>query len=216
MKILLLEDDKLFGETIEEFLSDEGYSVDWAQSLSEAMEFGYHKRYDLYLFDVKLPDGDGFGFLEELRNIDDQTPTIFITSKNQREDIIEGLSKGADDYLTKPVDLEEMLLRIKAVLRRCYGEEIAQIGEFRFDLKNLQLHRAQELIELNPKELTLLALFLKNRKKIVPKERIYQHLWKPDEIVSDGALRVYINALKKIFGKEAITNIRGVGYRFEK
>jgi len=215
MKILLLEDDELFGETIEEFLSEEGYGVDWAQSVSEAMEYGYHKRYDLYLFDVKLPDGDGFGLLKELREVGDGTPTIFITSKNQKSDIKEGLLKGADDYLTKPVDLEEMLLRIKAVLRRCYGEETIQIGEFRFDLKNLQLYRGDELIELNPKELALLALFVKNRKKVVPKETIYQHLWKPDEIVSDGALRVYINSLKKVFGKEAITNIRGVGYRFE-
>ncbi len=215
MKILLLEDDELFGETIEEFLSEEGYGVDWAQSVSEAMEYGYHKRYDLYLFDVKLPDGDGFGLLEELREVGDGTPTIFITSKNQKSDIKEGLLKGADDYLTKPVDLEEMLLRIKAVLRRCYGEETIQIGEFRFDLKDLQLYRGDELIELNPKELALLALFVKNRKKVVPKETIYQHLWKPDEIVSDGALRVYINSLKKVFGKEAITNIRGVGYRFE-
>ncbi len=216
IRILLLEDDKLFGESIEEFLSEEGYEVDLAQNLAEAMEYGYHKRYDLYLFDVKLPDGDGFGYLEEIRRLDDETPAIFITSKNQKSDVKEGLSKGADDYLVKPVDLEELLLRIKAVLRRCYGEEIVQIDQFRFDLKCLQLSQSGQIVELNPKELELLALFVKNRKKVVPKERIYQHLWKPDEIVSDGALRVYINSLKKVLGKDAITNIRGVGYRFEK
>ncbi len=215
-RILLLEDDKLFGETIEEFLSDEGYEVDWAESAKEALEFSYHKPYDLYLFDVKLPDMDGFSLLEELRRSEDKTPTIFITSKNQKSDLKEGFTKGADDYLTKPIDLEELLLRIRALLRRTYGEERVKIGEFIYDVKDMKLLRDDEVVELNPKEAKLLELFVKNRGKIIEKETIYSYLWKPDEYVSDGAIRVYVNALKKLFGKDAISNIRGVGYRFEK
>jgi len=213
---LLLEDDKLFGETLEELLSEEGYSVDWAECAREAIEFSYHKRYDLYLFDVKLPDTDGFTLLEDFRKSGDNTPTIFITSKNHKDDLKEGFLIGADDYVTKPLDIEELLLRIKALLKRAYGEEIVEIEEFTFDFKQNALKRGEEFVELNPKELQLLALFLKHRKKTLSKEIIYQHLWKPDEIVSDGALRVYVNSLKKVFGKDAITNIRGVGYRFEK
>jgi len=215
-KILLLEDDKLFGETIEEFLSDEGYEVDWAESAREAMEFGYHKPYDLYLFDVKLPDMDGFSLLGELRRSEDETPTIFITSKNRKEDLKEGFLKGADDYMTKPVDLEELLLRIQALLRRVYGEDRIEVSDYVYSIKEMRLTKEGKEIELNPKEAKLLELFLKNRGKIIEKETIYSYLWKPDEYVSDGAIRVYVNALKKLFGKDAITNIRGVGYRFEK
>ncbi len=215
-KILFLEDDKLFGETIEEFLSDEGYEVDWAESGEEALNFCYFKKYDLYLFDVKLPDIGGFELIAQLRDAQDETPLIFLTSKNRSEDLKEGFLKGADDYIKKPVDLEELLLRIKAVLRRTIGEEKIAIGNCLFDMKNMELVCEQEKIELNPKEAQLLLVFLKNRKRIVTKEDIYAALWNRDEIVSDGAVRVYVNTLKKIFGKDAITNIRGVGYRFEK
>ncbi len=215
-RILLLEDDALFGETLEEFLEEEGYRVDWARDAKEAMEFSYHTRYDLYLFDVKLKGMDGFTLLGELRRSEDETPAIFITSKNQKEDIKEGFLRGADDYMSKPIDLEELLLRMRALLRRSYGDERVAIGEYIFDIKQMVLKKDGQTIELNPKEMRLLELFVKNRKKILTKERIYEYLWKPDEVVSDGALRVYVNTLKKIFGKDAIANIRGVGYRFEK
>ncbi|SMC09148.1 response regulator transcription factor [Nitratiruptor tergarcus] len=215
-RVLLLEDDELFGETVEEFLQEEGYRVDWAVNAKEALEFCYHTKYDLYLFDVKLEGMDGFTLLEELRKSGDETPAIFITSKNQKEDIKEGFLRGADDYMTKPVDLDELSLRIKALLRRSYGAEKIAIDQYVFDIKQMKLQKGDEVIELNPKEMKLLELFVKNRKKIVTKERIYEYLWKPDEVVSDGALRVYVNTLKKIFGKDAITNVRGVGYKFEK
>ena len=215
-RLLLLEDDRLFGETIEEFLEEEGYKVDWAQSAKEALDFCYYTRYDLYLFDVKLPDIDGFELLSQLRNSQDNTPTIFITSKKEKEDLLQGFNKGADDYITKPVDLDELLVRIQALLRRSYGDDVIEIDGVRVQLAQMRISKDGKEIELNPKELRLLELFLKNRKKIVTKEQIYEFLWKPEEIISDGALRVYVNTLKKIFGKEAITNIRGVGYKFEK
>ncbi len=215
-EVLFVEDDTLFGESIEEFLEEEGYSVDWVESARKALEYNFHKKYDLYLFDVKLPDMSGFDLLQELRSSGDMTPAIFLTSKNQKSDIKEGFLRGSDDYLTKPVDLEELLLRIRALLRRSYGEERVKIGTICFDMKQMRVTKADQEIPLNPKEMKLLELFIKNRNKIVSKEQIFEYLWKPDEIVSEGALRVYINTLKKIFGKDAISNIRGVGYRFEK
>jgi len=214
LKLLLVEDDRLFGETIEEFLEDEGYIVDVASSAKEALEFIYYSPYDLYILDVKLPDRDGFWLLKELRGEGDDTPAIFLTSK--KDGVKEGFLRGGDDYLIKPVDLEELLLRIQALLRRTIGQEKVEIGEYSFDLKRLELKKGEEFVDLGLKELKLLELFVKNRKKSLSKEQIYDYLWKPDEVVSDGALRVYINTLKKLFGKDAITNIRGYGYRFEK
>ena len=213
-KILLVEDDELFGETIEEFLGDEGYVVDVVPSAKKALEYIYFGPYDLYIFDVKLPDRSGFELLSELRKNGDETPAIFLTSKT--DGLKEGFLRGADDYLTKPVDLEELLLRIKALLRRSVGEDVVHIEDFHFDLKRLELKKGDEFVNLGFKELRLLELFVKNRKKSLSKEQIFDYLWKPDESASDGALRVYVNNLKKVFGKDAITNIRGFGYRFEK
>ncbi|MRJ02283.1 MAG: response regulator transcription factor [Epsilonproteobacteria bacterium] len=212
--MLVVEDDPLFAETVEEFLGEEGYLVDTTYNGKMAQEFIYYSPYDLYILDVKLPDRSGFELLEELREGGDDTPAIFLTSK--RDGVKEGFLKGADDYVVKPVDLEELLLRIKALLRRVHGEEIVEIGEYAFDVKRLELKKGEEFVDLGLKELRLLELFVKNRRKSLSKEQIFDHLWKPDEIASDGALRVYVNNLKKIFGKEAITNIRGYGYRFEK
>ncbi|WP_187648109.1 response regulator transcription factor [Nitrosophilus labii] len=215
-KILLLEDDKLFAETIEDFLEEENFIVSVVDDAKKALNRCYKGKYDLYIFDVKVPYMSGFDLLKELRNSGDDTPTIFITSLKEKEDLSEGFMAGADDYLKKPVDLEELLFRIKAILKRSVGEELISFGEFRFDMKRKILTKNDKEIELNPKELELLALLLKNRGKTVTKEMIFETLWNPDEIISEGALRVYINNIKKTIGKEYITNIRGVGYRFEK
>jgi len=212
-RILFVEDDELFGETIEEFLSEEGFVVDLVGYVERAREYLYHCSYDLLLLDVKLPDGNGFALLEEVREQRD-TPAIFLTSK--KEGLKEGFIKGADDYLVKPVDIEELLLRIKALLRRRYGHEVVEIGEYRFDLRRLELRKGEEVVELTLKELKLLELFVKNRGRNLSKEAIFEHIYKSDEVVSEGALRVYVNALKKLFGKDTIVNIRGFGYRFEK
>ncbi|WP_200762512.1 response regulator transcription factor [Nitrosophilus alvini] len=214
-KILLLEDDVLFAETIEDFLDEEGFEVDVVSDAKAALEKCYHKKYDIYLLDVKVPYMSGFDLLKELRDTNDTTPAIFITSMRNKEDLSQGFNTGCDDYLKKPIDLDELLLRIKALLRRTVGEEYIRFGEFSFDMNRKRLYRGKEEIELNPKDLELLALLLKNRGKTVTKEMIYNTLWNPDEIISEGALRVYINNLKKVLGKETISNIRSVGYRFE-
>ncbi len=215
-KLLLLEDDELFAQTLEDFLSEEGLVVRRVGSIEQMLDLIQHDSFDLYLLDIKLPDGNALELLEELRTLQDRTPAIFLTSMRDSGTLKNGLKIGADDFLQKPVDLEELLLRIKAILRRCYSEEVVQIDTITFDITNMELKKEGKSIECNPKELKLLALFIKNRKKVLPKEEIIAHLWSEDELPSVGALRVYINRLKKIFGKEAISNIRGVGYRFEK
>ncbi|NPA84311.1 MAG: response regulator transcription factor [Epsilonproteobacteria bacterium] len=213
-KILLVEDDSLFQETIEELLQEEGYLVESVPDIKGALEYIYYTPYDLYILDVKLPDGSGFELLDQRRRQGDTTPTLFLTSK--REGLKEGFLRGGDDYLVKPVDLEELLLRIRAILRRSHGGEVVTIGPYTFNITSLQLLLGERPIDLGLKELKLLELFVKNRGKNLSKEEIFEHLWKPGEFPSDGALRVYITTLKRLFGKDAITNIRGYGYRFEK
>ncbi|HIE35059.1 MAG TPA: response regulator transcription factor [Campylobacterales bacterium] len=215
-KVLLLEDDRLFAETIEDFLDEEGFRVSIVEDAKKALDRCYKGKYDLYIFDVKVPFMSGFDLLQELRKYGDDTPTIFITSLREKEDLSKGFRVGADDYLKKPVDLDELLFRIKAILKRSIGGDVLYFGEFRFDMKRKILAKDDKEVDLNPKELELLALLLKNRGKTVTKEMIYETLWSFDEYISDGALRVYINSIKKVIGKDYIKNIRGLGYRFEK
>lgn len=215
-KILLLEDDELFAQTIEDFLEEEDFRVSIVDDAKKALDRCYKGGYDLYLFDVKVPFMSGFELLKKIRSQKDDTPAIFITSLKEKEDLSKGFLSGADDYIKKPVDLDELLLRIKALLKRTIGEEIITFGEFKFDVKRKILLKNKDEIELKPKELELLYLLLKNRGQTVTKEMLYESLWSVDEYISEGALRVYVNNIKKVIGKEYITNIRGIGYRFEK
>ncbi|WP_201332610.1 response regulator transcription factor [Nitratiruptor sp. YY09-18] len=210
--ILYVEDDILFGETIEEFLIQSGYEVVWVRSFEAAMQESYQREYDLFLLDIKLPDGDGVAILESFRKNNINTPTIFLTSK--QDALKQSFREGADDFLTKPVDLEELLLRIEAVMRRAGKSQKFQIGDVTCDLESLTLQKGDETYILQSKEAKLLELLWQRRGKVVSKEEIFEELWS-DADPSDGALRVYIARLKNIFGKERISNIRGVGYRLE-
>ncbi len=216
-KILILEDDKLFIETMQDFLEEENFSVDLAYDGEEALNKSFQNRYDLYLLDVNVPYINGFDFLKELREAGDKTPAIFITSLNDKKSLSTGFNSGCDDFLKKPVDLDELLFRIKAIIAR-YKPQIKTIKldeNTIFDFANLQLQRENKNLNLSPKEAILLKLLLQNRDKIVTKEMIIDYLWNPSENISEGSIRVYINNLKKIISKNKIKNIRGIGYKFE-
>ncbi len=158
---------------------------------------------------------DGIELLKELREYGDETPAIFITSSIDKESITKGYEAGCDEYIKKPFDLDELLMRIKAVLKRIEPEESIQIDEnYSYNIKRKRLLKNNQEVKINLKDLQLLELLLKNRGKVVTKEMIKDELWQNEELVSGGSLRVYINNLKKIFGKESIENIRGLGYRF--
>lgn len=217
-KILVLEDNELLLETLEDFLSEKDCDLSLATSSQRALELCYKSRFDIYLLDVKLPDGNGFDFLSELRKSNDNTPAIFITSLEDKNSIKEGFISGADDYIKKPFDLDELWLRVNAIMHRKSGpkEELIKIDEeytLNVQRKNL-LKNSQEII-LNLKDFELLHLLLVHRGKVVTKQMIEERLWNSCENPNYGSIRVYINNLKKIFGKNAITNIRGIGYRFE-
>lgn len=212
VKILLLEDDKLFNETLQDFLEEEGFVLDTALDPYTALDLSYENNYDLYLFDVNLPYENGFDFLEKLRNAGDMTPTIFITSRNDKTSLTQGFTKGSDDYLIKPVDLDELLLRIRAVLRRQIRTEVVKVGDYRFDNSVKLLYQDDNILKLTQKASELLYVLLQGRGSVVPTEQIKERLWSSAEESSDGALRVYIAQLKKYFPTQ-IQNIRGVGYK---
>ncbi len=214
-KVLILEDNKLLLETMEDFLENSGFKVDLAQNGEEALELSYKNSYILYLLDIKVPFVNGIEFLKELREFGDDTPAIFITSSRDKESMIEGYNAGCDDYIKKPFDLDELLMRIRAVLKRVELEDIVIIDEkYTYNTKRKRLLKEDKEVKINLKDLLLLELFLKNRSQLVTKEMIKDKLWQYEEIVSDGSLRVYVNNLKKFFGKNSIKNIRGLGYRF--
>ena len=213
VKILLLEDDKLFNETLQDFLEEEGFSLDTALDPYSALELTYERNYDLYLFDVNLPYESGFDLLKKLRQSGDVTPTIFLTSRDDKASLTQGFETGADDYMKKPIDLDELLLRIQALLRRQVRKERMIIGEYSLDMVGKALFSNNEELDVTKKAVELLVLLVQADGEVVSSDMIKNRLWAAGQNASDGSLRVYITQLKKYF-PDAIVNVRGVGYRW--
>ncbi len=213
IKILLLEDDLLFGETLIDLLEEEGYGITHCLNGQDALDATYNAQFDLYLLDINVPLINGVMLLKELREADDVTPAIFLTSHKEKEKLQEGFLSGADDYITKPFDMEELLLRIKALLRRTKKDEPELVGDFYHDKLHKTIRYKTELLNLSQKEYGLLLLFIEHYNKTVPKELILETLWSSAEGGSDGVVRVYVNRLKQLLPDVEIENIRGIGYR---
>ncbi len=213
IKILLLEDDKLFNETLQDFLEEEGFELDHALDPYSALELTYKNIYDLYLFDVNLPYESGFDMLSKLRQSGDTTPTIFLTSREDKASLKEGFEIGADDYMKKPIDLDELLLRIGALMRRQVRNEKLTIGEYSLDMLSKTLYRNDEALDVTKKAIELLVLLLQSNGEVVSSDEIKNRLWAAGKNASDGSLRVYITQLKKYFS-DNIVNVRGIGYRW--
>lgn len=178
-----------------------------------ALEMSYKQIFDLYLFDANLPYENGFDLLQKLRQSGDTTPTIFLTSRADKMSLAEGFEKGADDYMKKPIDLDELLLRIQAVLRRQIRQERVLIGEYSLDTASKTLYLDGKAQDATKKAIDLLMLLMQAKGEVVSSDEIKGRLWAAGQNASDGALRVYIAQLKKYF-PENIVNVRGVGYRW--
>jgi DNA-binding response OmpR family regulator len=212
-KVLLLEDDLLFGESIMDVLEEEGFEVVLCRNGQEALDETYKNHFDLYLLDINVPLIDGLSLLKELRRANDTTPTIYLTSHQEIETLSKAFEIGADDYLKKPFNTDELLVRIQALIRRHKGKTRHCVGELCLDELHKCILQGGKEIPFSLKEYQLMALFIRNAGEIVTKEMIMDTLWNPSETISDGAVRVYINRLKQEIGSESIVNIRGVGYR---
>ena len=212
-KLLLLEDDLLFGETLIDLLEDEGYDVSHFLNGQNALDATYDNKYDVYLLDINVPLIDGVSLLGELRGAEDTTPAIFLTSHTDQEMLKKGFLSGADDYITKPFNNDELLLRLQALLRRINKHNTETLGALQHDVLHKSISYQNEALDLSKKEYDLLVLLMNNANKNVTKELITQELWSAGESGSDGAIRVYINRLKQLIPEVKLENIRGVGYK---
>jgi DNA-binding response OmpR family regulator len=212
-KILLLEDDLLLAETLIDLLEENGMEVIHAPNGQAALDKTFKQKFDLYLLDVNVPLIDGVTLLKELRDSSDETPAIFLTSHKEKEMLKKGFLCGADDFITKPFDTDELILRISALLKRAKKEDVTCIGLLCNDDTHKRFLYDNQEIELSKKEYQLLLLLMRHANSTVPKEMILDTLWTSSEGGSDGALRVYVNRIKHLVPEINIENIRGIGYR---
>lgn len=207
--ILLLEDDLPLAQTLRELLEGEGYKVDMVHNGNDAIDASYGNKYDLYVFDINVPDMNGLELLESLRNADDTTPAIFISALIDLNSISKAFSIGADDYLKKPFFPEELLIRVNAKLSQLRKDIVHK--NLRYVGEKKELYRDDKIVPLGEVQECLCDLFMQNIGNILDKTVLMECLLHP----SDAALRVALNKLKHITGLE-IKNIRGIGYMLEK
>ena len=213
-KILLLEDDLLFGETLVDLLEDEGYEVNHVPNGQDALDATFQEKFDLYLLDINVPLIDGVSLLSDLRAAEDETPAVFLTSHTDKEMLKRSFLSGGDDFISKPFDNTELLLRLAALLKRSKRKAAECVGELCHDKEHKCIFYNKNALELSKKEYELLVLLMDHVNAPVPKELIYDELWSSaDGGGSDGAIRVYINRLKQLLPTMSIENIRGIGYK---
>ncbi len=215
MKILLLEDDTVLADILVDFLQEE-YEVVHTYSMKKALSLSEVNSFDLYIFDINVPDGDGISLLKNLRSFNDETPTIFITAFHDTKHLKSAFESGANDFIKKPFDLEELAQRIENIKRHFGLSSLVKIAsDLEFDTQNHLLKTKTSSQHLSSKESACLHYLYKNRHRVISVDEILQNLWEYDEMPSGDAVRTLIKELRKYVGKEHILNIRGEGYRFE-
>ena len=219
-KILLAEDDENLGMLLREYLIAKGYDTDLTADGNEAYEAFLGKNYDICIFDVMLPNKDGFTLTKEIRMTNTDIPIIFLTAKSMKEDVFQGFKIGADDYLSKPFSMEELLLRIEAVLRRAksmpMGQDVFKIGNFKFDTQKHQLVDDNGIIKLTTKEADLLKLMCNNANKVLERNFALKTVWADDNYFNARSMDVYITKLRKLLKNDPsveIVNVHGKGYK---
>lgn len=219
MKFLLIEDNADLAAAICSRMQLDGHVVDHASKIQDAVAFSEVGEYDLILLDIMLPDGDGREFLQRHRAGKKDTPVIVLTARSQVSDRISMLDLGADDYVTKPFDHEELQARCRAVLRRKTGttQTVMQIGDVAFDPVAGHLTVRGEVVNLRNRELRLLELLFNAPGQIFAKQKLVDRLFSYDEEVSENAIEVYIGRLRKHLEPSSlrITTHRGLGYRLD-
>ena len=211
-KILLLEDDEVLAETLAELLNDEGFELTHVVDGEMALDATFVKSFELLLLDVNVAFLNGFELLESLRSSGDMTPAIFITALTDIASLSHGFDVGADGYIKKPFDFDELLVRINALLKKAYhtyANEI-KVDEFRFVIEKDELYYGANFVPLSPYELQITRLLFQNLNKTLQKELIFEYLSQGKEM-SEGSLRVHINKLRKV--GLPITTVKGIGYR---
>ena len=218
MRLLLVEDDRMIGDSLRQALRDEGYAVDWVYDARAANATLATERFDLVLLDLGLPNaqhwGSGLDVLRALRERKDATPVIVLTARDALGDRVEGLDAGADDYLVKPFELDELNARMRAVLRRHAGrgEPVFAHGGLRLDPATRQVTLQGEPVALSAREFAVLEALLARPGAILSRAQLEDRLYGWGEEIESNAVSVYIHQLRRKLGADAIRNVRGVGY----
>ncbi len=215
MRLLLVEDDSMIGESLEESLRSENYAVDWVRDGRQAELALEHDWYDLILLDLGLPGKQGLEILLNYRKHKGQAAVLILTARDASTDRVKGLDSGADDYLIKPFDLDELLARIRALLRRKAGRKQVEVRHSGLVLnpatREASFH--QEALHLSAREFNLLLILLEAPGTVVSKAHLEEKLYGWQEEIESNTVEVYIHMLRKKLGSDFIKNVRGVGYK---
>ena len=219
-KILYVEDDETLGFVTKDSLSQENFSVEHCVDGIEAKKAFNNNMYDICIIDVMLPKMDGFSLAEYIRSKNTQIPIIFVTAKSMQEDKLQGLKIGADDYITKPFSIEELILKINIFLKRKYISQEAPsketIGKFLFDMANLTLTLNDEKIKITQREGELLYELVKHKNEVVKRKTLLEKIWGKEDYFLGRSMDVFISRLRKHLSADPtllIENVHGVGFR---
>jgi DNA-binding response OmpR family regulator len=221
VNILLCEDDENLGMLLREYLEAKEYRVDLCADGEEGLNTFCCGTYDLCILDVMMPKMDGFTLAKKIREINGDTPFMFLTAKNLKDDVKEGFELGADDYITKPFSMEEVVYRIEAILRRVRGKKnidqnIRHIGRFVFDLQKQTLTIGEDSTKLTTKEAELLTLLSNKTNGLLQRDIALKTIWADDNYFNARSMDVYITKLRKLLKKDPtveILNVHGKGYK---
>lgn len=218
MKILIIEDDQILTKNLQKFLQKEGFAVDIALSMSEGLDEIEINTYDCIVLDINLPDGNGFDLLTDLRNSKNKIPVIMVTARGQTEDRIKGLNLGADDYISKPVDSNELVARIGAVIRRNNNIPlpIINVGDLKIKPAEHYISIKNCVIDLTTKEFAVIEYLGQHCNQVVTRTMLMEHVWNSDFETFSNVIDVYIRNLRRKLEKYSkqnlIRTIRGKGY----
>jgi two-component system response regulator QseB len=214
MRVLLVEDDRMIAQGLQTALRQDGHVVDWVGDGRAAAEALHSSRFDLMLLDLGLPERDGLTVLRELRRRGDATPVIILTARDDRQDRIDGLDAGADDYIVKPFDLDEVAARMRSVLRRASGrgDPCIRSGAICLNPATHVVERDGVPVQLSAHEYAVLEALLQRPGAILSRAQLEDRLYGWDAQVESNAVEVYIHSLRRKLGSEAIRTLRGVGY----
>ena len=218
MKILLAEDEVDLNNVVTRYLKKNGYSVDSVLDGEEALDYLEYSEYDLVILDIMMPKVDGFEVIKKLRDKGNHTSVLMLTARDSADDKVKGLDLGADDYIVKPFDFNELLARIRAVVRRKYGNSSNKlvIGDLILDTSEKSVTRAGKQIELTGKEYEVLEYLMQSKNRILSREQIKEHVWDFDYEGDSNIIDVLIKNIRKKIdieaGKQIIYTKRGLGY----
>lgn len=216
MKVLLIEDDEIIAKGLKYSFEQNGYDIICKTTKKDASWFLQTDTADFVILDINLPDGNGFELYEE--NIKDlNLPTIFLTARDDENDIVKGLELGADDYLTKPFSTKELMARIKKIMLRENKIVCIDVADISFNTDKLEVYKGKQRLELTSLEIKILQLLFNNLNKVVTRNEIIDRIWEwTGNDVNDNTVTVYLKRIREKIGTDIIITIKGVGYRIDK